>query len=203
MRWTQSTLNRRLLDREPAVRVSSNTPSSLPVAAAWPPARQVLAAAREQGARGLLSADMGPNLRLPAAACPHARYARGHCRSVARATASDVSQSPRHGQRRHPQPLARASRVPGRSHLAALRTTFTTCTHQGLSLTCVPGQRREHGPPRPCCSLAAPPSSLTAAGRVDFLPSKEGSRHSPEWFRHDGPEVIGKRFYWSRPKENT
>ena len=28
---------------------------------------------------------------------------------------------------------------------------------------------------------------------VDFLP--KGSRHSPEWLRHDGPEVIGKRFY--------
>ena len=55
---------------------------------------------------------------------PPAGCARGHCRAraTARATASGVSQSPRGGERRRPQPLARASRVPRRSECAPIRS---------------------------------------------------------------------------------
>ena len=145
-----------------AAQTNSNTPSPLLVAAAWPRSRQALAAAREQGARVLLSADVGPNLRLPAAARPPAGYA---CVAIA-------------GARPEPR-QATCRKAPGavdedtlnrscaRLEFPAVHTLLCssiTCRHQGPSLTRGPWQRREHGPPRPCCARAAPPSSLTAAG---------------------------------------
>ena len=48
------------------------------------------------------------------------------------------------------------------------------------------GARRNQGGSR----VGGPPR-LASSDRVDFLP--KGSRHSPEWLRHDGPEVIAKQ----------
>ena len=134
----------------------------------WPRARQALAAAREQGARGLLSAMWG--LRLTCACCPppcRLRSARGHCRAraTARATASGVSQSPRGGERRRPQPLARASRVPRRSECAPIRSCELEVPGRHLLAT-APAAREEAVRPhaRTRCSQAmwTQPSAVSA-----------------------------------------